>query len=77
MPDVPPDFAQAHRDTLARHGPVAVTLTRRSPSGELRYLALRGRPVFDAGGQFQGYRGIGREITDEARLKAELERTEE
>ena len=77
MPDVPPDFAQAHRDTLARHGPIVVTLTRRSQSGELRYLELRGRPVFDASGHFQGYRGIGREVTDHARLSAELERNEE
>ena len=55
---------------------MAVTLTRRSPSGELRYLEMRGRPVFDAGGQFQGYRGIGREVTDQPAW-AELERTEE
>ena len=77
LPEVPADFAQAHRDTLARHGPITVTLTRRSQSGELRYLEMRGRPVFDAGGHFQGYRGIGREVTDQARLGAELERNEE
>jgi PAS domain S-box-containing protein len=77
VPDLPIDFAIAHRDILARHGLVAVTLTRRSPSGETRYLELRGRPVFDAAGRFQGYRGIGREVTDKARLRDDLARNEE
>ncbi len=77
VPDLPPDFAIAHRDTLDRHGPIAVTLTRRSVTGELRYLEMRGRPVFDAAGRFQGYRGIGREVTERARLAADLERNEE
>ena len=77
VPELPADFAIAHKDTLARHGPVAVTLTRRSPTGEIRYLELRGQPLFDASGRFQGYRGIGREVTDQARLANDLERNEE
>lgn len=77
VPELPHDFAIAHLETLNRHGPIAVTLTRRSSTGELRYLELRGKPVFDAAGQFQGYRGIGREVTDRARLSANLERNEE
>ncbi len=77
VPELPADFAIAHKDTLARHGPVAVTLTRRSPTGEIRYLELRGQPLFDASGRFQGYRGIGREVTDQARLADDLERNEE
>ncbi len=77
IPELPTDFAIAHRDTLSRHGPIAVTLTRRSATGEVRYLEIRGRPVFDASGRFQGYRGIGREVTDRARLSADLERNEE
>ena len=77
IPELPTDFAIAHRDTLSRHGPITVTLTRRSATGEVRYLEIRGRPVFDASGHFQGYRGIGREVTDRARLSADLERNEE
>ena len=77
IPELPTDFAIAHRDTLRRHGPIAVTLTRRSPTGEVRYLEMRGRPVFDAAGRFRGYRGIGREVTERARLSADLERNEE
>lgn len=77
VPELPADFATSHRDILARHGLVSVTLTRRSPSGETRYLEIRGRPVFDAAGRFQGYRGIGREVTDKARLSDDLERNEE
>ena len=77
IPELSPDFAIAHQETLGRHGPIAVTLTRRSATGEVRYLEMRGRPVFDAAGAFQGYRGIGREVTDRARLSANLERNEE
>ena len=77
LPELPADFAITHKDILARHGLIAVTLARRSPGGETRYLELRGRPVFDAAGRFQGYRGIGREVTDKARLSADLERNEE
>lgn len=77
VPELPPDFAIAHQESLGRHGPIAVTLTRRSATGEVRYLELRGRPIFDSAGQFQGYRGIGREVTDRARLSANLERNEE
>ena len=75
--ELPADFALAHRETMERHGPVTVTLTRVSPSGEVRYLELRGRPIFDAIGRFQGYRGIGREVSDRARLTSELQRSDE
>jgi PAS domain-containing protein len=47
------------------------------PRAENRYLELKGRPKFDADGHFAGYRGIGREVTERARLAADLERSEE
>jgi len=31
--------------------------------GELIYLSISGQPVFDAEGDFRGYRGVGRDIT--------------
>ncbi len=77
MPDLPAEFALALEATMARHGPMAATLPRRTQGGELRYLELKGRPMFDAGGHFSGYRGIGREVTEQARLAADLERSEE
>ena len=77
MPDLPAEFALALEATMARHGPLTANLPRRTQGGELRYLELKGRPMFDAGGHFSGYRGIGREVTEQARLAADLERSEE
>lgn len=77
MPDVREDFASALLDTLARRAPVSATLTRRCPDGEVRHLELLGTPRFDATGTFLGYRGIGRDVTERARLAAELVDNEE
>ena len=33
------------------------------PDGVLRYLRISGEPVFDEAGNFQGYRGVGRDVT--------------
>ena len=47
--------------------------------GGIRYLRVSGKPIYDAGGQFLGYRGTGTDVTDEvvtrkteARLKDRL-----
>lgn len=77
MPDVREDFASALLDTLARRAPVSATLTRRCPDGEVRHLELLGAPRFDTAGAFLGYRGIGRDVTERARLAAELLDNEE
>ena len=36
-------------------------LTR--PDGVVRHIRISGEPVFDEGGNFQGYRGVGRDVT--------------
>lgn len=77
MPDVQEDFAPAVLDTLARRAPLSLTLARRGPDGELRHLELHGAPRFDASGSFLGYRGVGRDVTERARLAAELLHNEE
>lgn len=41
--------------------------------GELCVISMSGEPVFDDREQFQGYRGIARDVTD--RINAELQRT--
>ena len=38
---------------------------RRTATGGLRHLAVSGVPIFDAEGQFRGYRGTGRDLTKE------------
>ncbi|ROZ64869.1 ATP-binding protein [Ramlibacter sp. WS9] len=70
-----------HRAQLERHEPFRdFVVRRRIADGSVRQLALAGVPVFDGQGRFTGYRGVGRDITDQrraqdeiARLNAELE----
>ena len=49
-------------------------MQRVDPHGRLRTLAISGKPLFDAKGQFKGYRGSGADITDrvEAEARAKL-----
>jgi PAS domain S-box-containing protein len=53
-----------HRRLLEAHEPFyGLELRRVDKSGQEFYLIVNGVPVFDANGVFQGYRGIGRDIT--------------
>jgi diguanylate cyclase (GGDEF)-like protein/PAS domain S-box-containing protein len=47
---------------------------RQQADGEVRHYAISGEPVFDAAGEFRGYRGIGREITEHKRVEQTLTR---
>jgi len=44
--------------------------------GHMVYIGVSGQPVFDAAGQFSGYRGTARNITDRKRTEAELVESE-
>ena len=56
----------SHEKVLSQRLPFRnLILKRRTPSGELRYVCLGGEPVFDAHGEFRGYRGVGRDVTAE------------
>ena len=39
------------------------TFRRTRPDGSHRFIQTRGEPVFDAGGNFRGYRGVSRDVT--------------
>ncbi|WP_416896718.1 MAG: ATP-binding protein [Minwuia sp.] len=41
--------------------------------GSRRYVSISGKPVFDEDGNFQGYRGSGREVSDEVKAQIRLE----
>ncbi|HWA39095.1 MAG TPA: EAL domain-containing protein [Burkholderiales bacterium] len=61
---------RAHRATLEAHEPFHdLEYERREEDGTRRWVSVSGHPVFDAGGAFRGYRGVGRDITE--RKKAE------
>jgi len=74
--DVPEGFWDAHRRLLAAHRPfVGVHLKYRGPDGTLRHTVISGKPVFDAAGEFIGYRGVGHDITEQVDSREKLERT--
>jgi PAS domain S-box-containing protein len=61
---------QAHKADLAARRPFRdFRIQRVDLRGRVRTLALSGKPIFDTGGQFKGYRGSGADITD--RIEAE------
>ena len=62
---------QRHLDDLAAHRPFRDFVHARvRPDGETVWLAVSGKPIYDAEGAFAGYRGTGRDATPEV---AELE----
>jgi len=63
----------AHRETVAQRTPFHdLELMVTAVAGETRFVSMSGEPVFDAGGEFHGYRGIARDITQ--RKVAEVRR---
>ncbi|MBT0961418.1 PAS domain S-box protein [Denitromonas iodatirespirans] len=64
-----------HRQRLARHEPFTLLVSRRDLSGTLRHLEFVGKPLFRHG-RFEGYRGIGRDITQRIDAERELRDSE-
>jgi diguanylate cyclase (GGDEF)-like protein/PAS domain S-box-containing protein len=66
---------RAHIGTLEARLPFrSFEFGRQLPDGEIRHYAISGEPVFDEAGQFVGYRGIGREITERKQVEQTLTR---
>jgi two-component system sensor histidine kinase/response regulator len=73
IPYLSPDEAgwQAHQATLAEHLPIRnFEFSRLEANGAERHASINGDPVFDAAGNFKGYRGVGANITE--RKNAEI-----
>lgn len=67
------DFVEPHFETIRAREPFTnVTYSIELPDGRQRWFCVSGRPVFDADGNFQGYRGSGRDVTAEKTAEAEL-----
>jgi diguanylate cyclase (GGDEF)-like protein/PAS domain S-box-containing protein len=65
----------AHMATLDAHLPFrGFEFARQQIDGEVHHYSLSGEPVFDASGEFRGYRGIGRETTERKRVEQALTR---
>jgi PAS domain S-box-containing protein len=73
-----PEIWNKHLDDLAhRRAFRNFEYPIRNSLGEIRFLRISARPIFDSAGNFTGYRGIGTDITDrrlaEEEIKARVE----
>ena len=64
------DFLERHMDDLEARRPFELEYASQARDGTRRFIRSTGKPFFDDSGQFLGYRGCGRDVT-ETRLAAE------
>src|SRR5687767_1016797 len=63
----------AHRAVLeARQAFHDVLMWRRTVEGAVRYMRVSGEALFNADGSFVGYRGVGRDVTEQKRAEQML-----
>jgi diguanylate cyclase (GGDEF)-like protein/PAS domain S-box-containing protein len=63
----------AHRQMLDRHEAFKDFLYQiKTEAGELRWFSISGVPIFDDGGEFAGYRGIGSDITNQKMAEKQI-----
>ena len=61
---------EAHRAILEARQPFHdLIMWRTMADGSVRYVAVSGEAVFNADGSFAGYRGVGRDVTEEKRAE--------
>ena len=73
--DLTPEQWATHRAILDAHQPFRSFEYRiQAPTGEEYWYSVHGKPLFDASGQFIGYRGTGRDITERKRSEALIAR---
>ena len=63
--DAPPEAVAAYLDCIAaRRAYRDLTCRFTRPDGVHSFVRISGEPVFDSGGNFKGYRGISRNVTE-------------
>jgi PAS domain S-box-containing protein len=67
-----PDFATHNADLAAQRSFRDFVYPIRLKDGSLRHLSINGKPIYDAGGAFAGYRGSGHDITAEVEAREQL-----
>ncbi len=66
---------QRHFDDLDQRRPFRdFRYTVQWPTGDIAHVSISGRPVFDHAGAFAGYRGTGRDLTEEVRARETVDR---
>jgi PAS domain S-box-containing protein len=67
---------RALRQNLSARQRFRLRLDMVEPGGEILYVAVGGKPVFDLEGNFRGYRGTGRDVTREVAAREAARRAE-
>jgi PAS domain S-box-containing protein len=70
----PEQWARHDADLAARRPFHNFRFERALADGRVIHVAISGKPFFDAKGNFRGYRGSGRDITNEVAVEVELAR---
>ena len=71
------DDWQAHVEALTAHRPFRdFTYAYRDGEGRRRIAQTSGRPMLGPGGEFRGYRGTGRDVTEEVEARLKLRDSE-
>ena len=64
---------QVHKALLAARQPfLEFVYQRYDAHGKLRTISVSGRPIYDEQGAFKGYRGTGRDITEQRRSEEQI-----
>jgi len=67
----------AHRADLESHRPFHGLVNRHTgKDGRQRYISISGEPRFDKDGNFRGYWGVGRDVTDEVQAEQTMHASE-
>ena len=76
-PGVSSETWEAHLEILHSHGEFRDFIhARRKLDGDVVWLAVNGKPIFDKNGNFQGYRGTGTDITRQKQAEEALTESE-
>lgn len=77
IPDIDEDVWNNHLNALRSHTAFKdFNHPRTHPEGRQIWLSTSGQPVFDSDGNFNGFRGIGRDITDQKQIEFTLLKNE-
>ncbi len=78
IPDLPPEEFQRHLETLRKRRPFREFVHPRTGlDGRTKWVSINGKPYFDEGGSFLGYRGTGLDITERVQALEELRAAKE
>ena len=72
----PEAYAQ-YLGQIERHEPISFTYKTKRGDGTTMWAAVTGKPIFDQHGQFHGYYGAGRDVTEREQTLAALRESEE